>query len=85
MCAKDTGMRCRCKAVLSLLRGKDSHHDRARRPLREVHHEPALSPVGNRPEAAQADQNRRKSLLPKVGLEPTRVLPHRILSPARLP
>ncbi len=28
---------------------------------------------------------RRKSLVPKVGLEPTRVLPHRILSPARLP
>src|ERR1017187_3466212 len=27
---------------------------------------------------------RRKSLVPKVGLEPTRVLPHRILSPARL-
>ena len=28
---------------------------------------------------------RRRSLIPKVGLEPTRVLPHRILSPARLP
>ena len=28
---------------------------------------------------------RRKSIVPKVGLEPTRVLPHRILSPARLP
>ena len=26
-----------------------------------------------------------ESLIPKVGLEPTRVLPHRILSPARLP
>ena len=25
------------------------------------------------------------SKIPKVGLEPTRVLPHRILSPARLP
>ena len=30
-------------------------------------------------------ENRRKSIVPKVGLEPTRVLPHRILSPARLP
>ena len=30
-------------------------------------------------------QNRGKTLVPKVGLEPTRVLPHRILSPARLP
>ena len=28
---------------------------------------------------------RCRSLIPKVGLEPTRVLPHRILSPARLP
>ena len=28
---------------------------------------------------------RRKSVVPKVGLEPARVLPHRILSPARLP
>ena len=27
----------------------------------------------------------QSSLVPKVGLEPTRVLPHRILSPARLP
>src|SRR4051794_38205852 len=37
----------------------------------------------DRPSAASAI--RRKSLIPKVGLEPTRVLPHRILSPARLP
>jgi hypothetical protein len=26
-----------------------------------------------------------ESLIPKVGLEPTRMLPHRILSPVRLP
>ena len=35
--------------------------------------------------AIKEGANHAESSVPKVGLEPTRVLPHRILSPARLP